>query len=74
MMERHSDDFEPLYDGSIYDRRTAIEDPQQADHVRRKSWLKPGDCTCRRDDQGRYFNVCVNANCSIWLDSTRICP
>lgn len=57
-------DFAPLYDGSIYERRRDIEDAQQREHLLRKTWIKPGDCTCRRDAEGNYWNVCVNANCT----------
>lgn len=52
------------YQPHLYERRTEIEDAQQADHLARKPWMKPGDCTCRRDAKGRYFNVCVVASCS----------
>jgi hypothetical protein len=53
----------PLYDGSIYERRRDIEDARQREHLRRSTWLKPGDCTCRTDARGRPWYVCVNAHC-----------
>lgn len=51
------------YDSSIYDRRTEVVDNQQRKHLRVADWMDPGNCTCRGKN-GRYFFVCVNANCS----------
>lgn len=52
------------YDGSVYDRRTTVEDQRQRQHLARSRWLSPGDCTCRTTDSGDAWYICVNANCS----------
>lgn len=51
------------YDYSVQARRTEVSDRRQEAHLRRCPWMKPGDCTCRTDENGRPWNVCIVATC-----------